>query len=75
MMKTLLLSATLASVAFTFATPTFAKTEATSLQQIQEIISGEMDKRKRKRGGKVRVPGGSGCDDPGDILEHPECRG
>lgn len=23
---------------------------------------------------KPRVPGGSGCDDPGDIIEHPECR-
>jgi hypothetical protein len=23
---------------------------------------------------KPRVKGGSGCDDPGDILEHPECR-
>lgn len=23
---------------------------------------------------KPRVPGGSGCDDPDDILEHPECR-
>lgn len=22
---------------------------------------------------KVRVPGGSGCDSPRDILEHPEC--
>ena len=24
---------------------------------------------------KPRIPGGSGCDDPGDLLEHPECRG
>lgn len=24
-------------------------------------------------GSKVRVPGGSGCDSPRDILEHPEC--
>ncbi|MDX2157011.1 MAG: hypothetical protein SFW09_10940 [Hyphomicrobiaceae bacterium] len=23
---------------------------------------------------RPRVPGGSGCDDPEDILEHPECR-
>ena len=23
---------------------------------------------------KPRIPGGPGCDDPGDILEHPECR-
>ncbi len=24
---------------------------------------------------RPRVPGGSGCDDPGDLIEHPECRG
>lgn len=29
-----------------------------------------IDKRRKKR-----IPGGSGCDDPGDIIEHPECRG
>jgi hypothetical protein len=23
---------------------------------------------------RPRVPGGSGCDDPQDIIEHPECR-
>ena len=23
---------------------------------------------------KKRIPGGSGCDDPGDVAEHPECR-
>ncbi len=23
---------------------------------------------------KLRIPGGSGCDDPGDMIEHPECR-
>ncbi|SHI35338.1 hypothetical protein [Wenxinia saemankumensis] len=29
------------------------------------------DDRGRRR---PRVPGGSGCDDARDILEHPECR-
>ena len=24
---------------------------------------------------KPRIPGGSGCDDPGDVAEHAECRG
>ena len=24
---------------------------------------------------KPRVPGGSGCDDPEDLIEHPECAG
>ena len=23
---------------------------------------------------RPRIPGGSGCDDPHDIIEHPECR-
>jgi hypothetical protein len=26
-----------------------------------------------RRGRRRRVPGGSGCDDPEDIAEHPEC--
>ena len=35
-------------------------------------IINELDRKGRK---KKRVPGGSGCDDPGDIIEHPECAG
>jgi hypothetical protein len=27
-----------------------------------------------RRGRRPRVPGGSGCDDPRDLIEHPECR-
>lgn len=30
----------------------------------------QQDARRKKR-----IPGGSGCDDPGDVAEHPECRG
>jgi hypothetical protein len=33
------------------------------------MLQGDFDKRKKKR-----IKGGSGCDDAGDILEHPECR-
>lgn len=33
----------------------------------------EFDRRGRGRT-KPRVPGGSGCDDPRDLIEHPECR-
>lgn len=35
----------------------------------------DMERRGRGRGGrsKPRVPGGSGCDDPRDLIEHPEC--
>ena len=35
------------------------------------------DRRDDRSSGRdrARVPGGSGCDDAGDILEHPECQG
>lgn len=35
------------------------------------------DRRNDSSSGRdrPRIPGGSGCDDPGDIAEHPECRG
>lgn len=51
--------------------PTFAATNDLSgiLADDHQAI---VDKRGRS---KPRIPGGSGCDDPGDIIEHPECRG
>ncbi|MCB2130611.1 MAG: hypothetical protein KDE03_16465 [Rhodobacteraceae bacterium] len=36
------------------------------------LIDHQDDVSKRR---KPRVPGGSGCDDPRDIIEHPECSG
>jgi hypothetical protein len=27
-----------------------------------------------RKGRRARVPGGSGCDSPRDLREHPECR-
>jgi hypothetical protein len=33
-----------------------------------------LDRRGRGGRSKPRVPGGSGCDDPRDLIEHPECR-
>lgn len=33
-----------------------------------DVTGGEIEKRK------PRVPGGSGCDTPKDIAEHPECQ-
>ena len=68
-MKQLILTATLASLAFTLTAPVNAMTKATSIMAIEDALSGDFDKRKKKR-----VKGGSGCDDPEDILEHPECR-
>jgi hypothetical protein len=68
-MKTLILAATLASLAFTLTTPVSAATKGSSIVAFEEALQGDFDKRKKKR-----VKGGSGCDDSGDILEHPECR-
>ncbi len=49
--------------------PAFAKvSNLTGIDALQ--IQNEFDKRR-----KPRVPGGSGCDDPRDLIEHPECRG
>lgn len=67
-MKTLLLTATLASLAFTLTAPVQAAPKATSLMALEDALQADIDKRKKKR-----VKGGSGCDDAGDILEHPEC--
>lgn len=68
-MKTLILAATLASMAITLTAPVNALTKGTSITAIEDALSGDFDKRK-----KPRVKGGSGCDDAGDIIEHPECR-
>lgn len=46
---------------------TFAKVGQPDL-----TLSDEIARKGRK---KPRIPGGSGCDDPRDILEHPECAG
>jgi hypothetical protein len=59
----------LASLAFTLSTPVSAATKASNIVAFEEALQGDFDKRKKKR-----VKGGSGCDDAGDILEHPECR-
>lgn len=38
--------------------------------QIAAPAADEVERRGRK---KPRIPGGSGCDDPRDLIEHPEC--
>lgn len=65
-MKALLLATTLASVVIGAVMPVAAMTSAGVYDAT--TLSGDFDRRK------PRVPGGSGCDDPGDIREHPECR-
>ncbi|EYD74713.1 hypothetical protein Rumeso_03770 [Rubellimicrobium mesophilum DSM 19309] len=74
-MKTLLLSTTLAALTLG-ALPVLAGgsdgmtrlTAAGSTFQGPGLGADEFDRRGR------RVRGGSGCDDPRDLIEHPECR-
>ncbi len=66
-MQKLLLTATLAAVALTAVAPAHALTFGNGLFDAS-ILDSEFDKRR-----KPRIPGGSGCDDPEDIIEHPEC--
>jgi ABC-type transport system substrate-binding protein len=37
-----------------------------------QVVPSTVDQQLARR--KPRVPGGSGCDDPRDLVEHPECR-
>lgn len=67
-MKTLILAATLASIAFTASTPVFAEVSSKPGLSAADLNPSDIEKRRKKR-----VKGGSGCDDPGDVIEHPEC--
>lgn len=68
-MKKLITLSTAALVILSYAVPASANM---SIDAGIGLLSdqGEFDKRR-----KPRVPGGSGCDDPRDLIEHPECRG
>jgi hypothetical protein len=51
----------------TMGAPTFAAPGKAGFNLDTHTVT--IDKRRKKR-----IPGGSGCDDPEDIIEHPECR-
>jgi hypothetical protein len=69
MTKTLLASA---AIIFAMSATSFAiapsADQATGFKAKTEY--NDMEAKRSKK----RVPGGSGCDDPGDVIEHPECR-
>jgi hypothetical protein len=59
-----------------FTTSTFAKettSETTRFLAKKATVSTLADEDVQARR-KPRVRGGSGCDDPQDVIEHPECR-
>ncbi|MGL4281203.1 MAG: hypothetical protein ACRCS0_12615 [Albidovulum sp.] len=66
-MKKALLLTTATMMTLTLAAPSFAAGNGLPGIYADEAMT-TIDRRK------PRVPGGSGCDDPEDIIEHPECR-
>lgn len=68
-MKPLILSFTLAAFALSFSAPVMAADQSQGVFSIEDMSGTTVEKRKKKR-----VKGGSGCDDAGDVIEHPECR-
>jgi hypothetical protein len=64
-MQKLLLTATLAALALSAVAPAQALTFGNGL--FDASMTDSIDRRR------PRVPGGSGCDDPRDLIEHPEC--
>ena len=67
-MQKFLMAATLAAIAVTSVAPVSAAPMSSS-PAFEQLMDSEFDRRGRR----PRVPGGSGCDSPRDILEHPEC--
>jgi hypothetical protein len=60
----------LAAMALMFVTSGLAQSAAvTNLDTVKSKDSYQQDVRRKKR-----IPNGSGCDDAGDVAEHPECR-
>jgi hypothetical protein len=71
-MKTTLLAALCATIGLTLALPAAFAAPGQGSSFVLDHDFDDFDRKKRKKGGKkkVRVPGGSGCDDPGDVAEH-----
>lgn len=68
-MKTLILTATLATFALSLTGVAQARVIADGAYAVEDLTTASVEKRKKKR-----IKGGSGCDSPRDVIEHPECR-
>lgn len=66
-MKTIIFASVAALVAMTSLAPVSAATMKSGFQI--DTAQAQVDRRR------PRVPGGSGCDSPRDLIQHPECRG
>lgn len=68
-MKTLLFTMMAALLLTAVSVPVMAATPPGGFYGASKIMADtSIDRRK------PRIPGGSGCDDPRDLIEHPECR-
>ena len=68
-MKTVFTTITLAAFALPLGAPVMAAVPDSTFVSAEDLSGSSVEKRKKKR-----VKGGSGCDDAGDVIEHPECR-
>jgi hypothetical protein len=68
-MKTLILMTTALAFTCSLSGAVQASDILDGFNTTQFAADGAVEKRR-----KPRIPGGSGCDDPGDVIEHPECR-
>ena len=66
-MQKFLLIATLVATALSAVAP------AQALNLTSGLFDASMIDSIDRRGRRPRVPGGSGCDDPRDLIQHPEC--
>jgi hypothetical protein len=69
LMKSLILATTALALAATLNFGASAGVVTDGFHTLDQMADSTVEKRRKKR-----IPGGSGCDDPEDIIEHPECR-
>ncbi len=62
------------ALATTLAVATLMATGATSTFASVDGIKASKEAQTFEKRRKPRVPGGSGCNSPRDLIEHPECR-
>ena len=68
-MKTIIFLTAGSFLALSLSVPALANIKPNGLYTLDAMQDQSIDKRR-----KPRIKGGSGCDDPRDLIEHPECR-
>lgn len=68
-MTRIVLAALVAAIMLDFMPAVPAKASAAGFSAYDSVAGAVVEKRRKKR-----IKGGSGCDDPRDVIEHPACR-